>query len=629
MLSRLMSTKLESSRLHRLWTWNVSAAHVARECARGPRSAVLATVFLATWLLVDPSASHASTRTPESKDSLSYLLIPFGPSDLLQGVPAGLMVNGVGDTVAVGGSRNGKIRVIFRNEARGERVLSIPPLASEGQQLTRDGRQMFFRGAFTVPPGNSQLDAIGSVTLGTGAVTIGPATDSEFFRVDATGRRVAFQSVRDLDPSVGNPDRTLQYFVYDHAGGNVTQLTTDPRSAEWNSDRLFCPRILGTTPLITADGSRVIVITSVTLDLVPLDPNVGCYIFEYQVDDRSWRYVAGLPRGLSLDTATLSNDGRWLSFTSVRVVPPGIRRSFPALLNVESGDLIDPVGDISDVPSFDAVVTGDGSKVVVSSQADLDPSVGNADGNMELFLYDREADRFEQITDTTGGIGSTPGGCPNYRPVVNDDGNVVLFPFMLFTGGGCRLDGPQRARSNGLAFGRIRAVRKRPGNHGPRFTAREHLFVVPGEYLKLNFAAVDPDGDRITFFAQELDGLTPPPGSEFVDDHDGSATFTWPTGEEDAGEYTMRVAAFDEGGGEVFHDVRITVKAPFCLGDCDGDDRVSVGELITGVKIASGEGGSDCDAFDGDRDDAVRIDELVQATRNSIEGCRDDAPANR
>lgn len=76
------------------------------------------------------------------------------------------------------------------------------------------------------------------------------------------------------------------------------------------------------------------------------------------------------------------------------------------------------------------------------------------------------------------------------------------------------------------------------------------------------------------------------------------------------GECILRVAAFDEGCGEVFHDVTISVvpndasiptltgtrtfvptgsatpPASACVGDCDRDTRVTVSELVTGINIA-------------------------------------------
>jgi hypothetical protein len=59
-----------------------------------------------------------------------------------------------------------------------------------------------------------------------------------------------------------------------------------------------------------------------------------------------------------------------------------------------------------------------------------------------------------------------------------------------------------------------------------------------------------------------------------------------------------------------------------CSGDCDGDLRVTVSELITGVRIALGMAGTAaCPAMDGDGNGIVTIAELVQGVRAALEGC--------
>lgn len=59
-----------------------------------------------------------------------------------------------------------------------------------------------------------------------------------------------------------------------------------------------------------------------------------------------------------------------------------------------------------------------------------------------------------------------------------------------------------------------------------------------------------------------------------------------------------------------------------CIGDCGGDDAVSVNELIIGVGIALGGSALDaCPEFDGDGDGAVAIAELVAGVTNALDGC--------
>jgi hypothetical protein len=122
-----------------------------------------------------------------------------------------------------------------------------------------------------------------------------------------------------------------------------------------------------------------------------------------------------------------------------------------------------------------------------------------------------------------------------------------------------------------------------------------------------------------------------------TDHHDGTATFTWPTRPEHAGTTVLRVAAFDEGGGEVFHDVEInvvgserptasptplaTVSPAPCTGDCNSDGQVTVDELLVSTSIALGRTAfADCPAACS-TPPTVTIDCLTRAVGNAIGGC--------
>jgi hypothetical protein len=169
--------------------------------------------------------------------------------------------------------------------------------------------------------------------------------------------------------------------------------------------------------------------------------------------------------------------------------------------------------------------------------------------------------------------------------------------------------------------------------------------VIAGETMTLTLAAQDPEDDLISFFAQVKDGFDIPRGSESIDHYDGTATFRWPTRLEDAGEHVLRVAAFAEGGGEVFHDVTISVVpridaegtstptetatpattpsvAMSCPGDCDRSGIVSVSELITGVNILLDTMPvSTCPSFACNNPSASSVECLVRAVNAALRGC--------
>jgi len=319
-----------------------------------------------------------------------------------------------------------------------------------------------------------------------------------------------------------------------------------------------------------------------------------------------------------VDIPALSANGRWLSF-----VFSGASGGVSALMDVHSGDMTVPVVDVGNFTSFDSAVTRDGDAVIVSTEADIDARVGNADHNLELFYYDRATGQATQITETLAGIGQTPGGCESYRPSVSHDGGVLVFAFQRISVESCHLDGLQRNEADGFAFGFVRAVRKRPGNTDVVLDSVSDQRVVSGDTLALPFTAHDADGDPVSFFAQVKDGDDVPAGSTISDHHDGTATFEWPTKPEDTGDHVLRVAAFDEGGGEMFQDVTISVvpHGIACVGDCNRDQQVTIDELLSGVGIALGTlPPSACAAYDH-VSTPVTIDELLVAVDNALTGC--------
>jgi hypothetical protein len=61
---------------------------------------------------------------------------------------------------------------------------------------------------------------------------------------------------------------------------------------------------------------------------------------------------------------------------------------------------------------------------------------------------------------------------------------------------------------------------------------------------------------------------------------------------------------------------------PICAGDCNGDTRVGIEELVRGVGIALGSTAVDvCPAFDRDGDAMVSIAELIAAVGAALNGC--------
>ena len=59
-----------------------------------------------------------------------------------------------------------------------------------------------------------------------------------------------------------------------------------------------------------------------------------------------------------------------------------------------------------------------------------------------------------------------------------------------------------------------------------------------------------------------------------------------------------------------------------CVGDCDGDGKVIVNELVLGVNIAlQRQSLSECRAFDASGNGAVSVDELIRGVNGALHGC--------
>jgi hypothetical protein len=67
---------------------------------------------------------------------------------------------------------------------------------------------------------------------------------------------------------------------------------------------------------------------------------------------------------------------------------------------------------------------------------------------------------------------------------------------------------------------------------------------------------------------------------------------------------------------------RTTLPPGPCVGDCDGDGSVSVGELVLGIGMALGrDERSSCSDLDFDENGAISIDEILLGVRSALHGC--------
>jgi len=63
-----------------------------------------------------------------------------------------------------------------------------------------------------------------------------------------------------------------------------------------------------------------------------------------------------------------------------------------------------------------------------------------------------------------------------------------------------------------------------------------------------------------------------------------------------------------------------------CLGDCNGDGRVTIDDVVRAVGVLLGGNFlATCSACDANGDGRITVDELVRAVGNLLSGCATDA----
>jgi hypothetical protein len=103
----------------------------------------------------------------------------------------------------------------------------------------------------------------------------------------------------------------------------------------------------------------------------------------------------------------------------------------------------------------------------------------------------------------------------------------------------------------------------------------------------------------------------------------GGFVVAWESRGADNGIFVRRYAGNGAAmGEEVAADSGTVQPPPPCPGDCSRDDVVTIDELLIGIGIALGEIAMvECTEVDNDADEAVGIEELVDAVGATLNGC--------
>jgi hypothetical protein len=154
------------------------------------------------------------------------------------------------------------------------------------------------------------------------------------------------------------------------------------------------------------------------------------------------------------------------------------------------------------------------------------------------------------------------------------------------------------------------------------------LVVVSGQQAKLSTAVGNPrpelthtgpkDIDENGEASWEFIWRAPTTPGEYVLFGAGNSVDASTTVDGDAAALTMLVVAV----GDIAPTPTPTATPLPCAGDCDGNGRVSIAELIAGVSIALRTASVDiCRACDTSGDGTVSIGEIIAAVNKALNGC--------
>jgi Tol biopolymer transport system component len=231
--------------------------------------------------------------------------------------------------------------------------------------------------------------------------------------INSDGTRMAFASNRDL--TGGNADLSFEIFLYDTTTNSFTQVTnaTGDHTSSFDAS-------------INSDGTRIAFESLADLTGGNADSNYE--IFLYDATTLSLTQVTNTTGGGNL-RPSINSDGTRIAFDSRADLTGGNADGNQEifLYNATTNSFTQVTHTTGDDNTFDPSINSDGTRIAFSSTRDLTGS--NADGNVEIFLYNATTTTFTQVTNTTGSRG-------NYHPSINSDGRRIAFESELDLTGG-------------------------------------------------------------------------------------------------------------------------------------------------------------------------------------------------
>jgi len=234
---------------------------------------------------------------------------------------------------------------------------------------------------------------------------------------------IALQSTGDLDP-LSNADGNLEIFLYNVALNSFTQIT-DTTGVDIATANIG--------PSITPDGN--IIVFNSGKDLVPgsnLDANKEVFLFEVGSGFTQITQTTGGGIGDNNPSSVSSDGSRILFRSSIDIIPGSNPDGNSEIFLFDETNGMDQITDT--VIGAAAILSSDGTTVVLTSSEDI--TGNNPDNSREVFLYDIETSNFTQITDTDDPNGN------NFNVSINANGTRIAFYSKIdHTGTGKNADG--------------------------------------------------------------------------------------------------------------------------------------------------------------------------------------------
>jgi len=220
--------------------------------------------------------------------------------------------------------------------------------------------------------------------------------------VDATGARVAYSSTGEPVPG-GNPDGSSEIFLATIGGGTV-QITSSGVPGSF-------------APSLSADATRIAFVSEADLTGGNADLNRELFLWE---SGSGITQLTSSAAPAQVAGPSISADGTRVAFSTAADLVAGQNADGSTEVFLwEEGAGFTQVTDTT-APAGASVpdLSGDGQRIVFASDGDLVPA-SNADGNIELFLWD-QVTGFTQLTNTAAPF-------TNVNPSIDLDGTRISF----------------------------------------------------------------------------------------------------------------------------------------------------------------------------------------------------------